>query len=98
MRKLEIPRFCEIEVENDGSTNEYYLHSTNRKMVILQNTFLNEIILIVDANEKHTYRNEKIALANSFIRRYFEKDNPVLNEKEQGSYSINELKNIFGMK
>lgn len=95
MRKLEIPRFCEIEVEKDGHTNEYYIKSASRKMVILQNTFLNEVILIVDADEKHTYRNGKITLANSFIRRYFDVDK---QNEEQSSYSVDYLKSLFGMK
>lgn len=95
MLKLEIPRFCEIEVEKDGYTNEYYIKSANRKMVILQNTFLNEVILIVDADEKHTYRNGKITLANSFIRRYFDIDK---QNEEQSSYSVDYLKSLFGMK
>ena len=109
---LKFPENCKIKnTENAGVVVEYFVSGYGRKLRVLYDEFLYKVIIIVDDDERHVYRRDKIGLANSFLRRFFDKAMQDYEKQKKAvknafneqmglteSNVMNELNKIMGIK
>lgn len=111
MVNLEFPKCCIMDISTDGTITEFVASAYGRSVRVIYDEFLYEAIIIVDDREKHVYRQNKIVLANGFLRRYFERakqDYEKQKETAQRAFKkqiniaestvVNELYKIMGIK